>query len=224
MSLMQRAAPDPADPDRGGDHAEPERRHPPELRPDHAAAHPRHRRQRLGLRARHVGAEPGLGLPAAGGGRARRPRRLPAGDAGRQRPLPGGHAPVRPGRGHAGRDAGRGRADRPGARLHRLGHRARRRLARRAQPLAQPGAGRHHRLGLAGRVALGAAGAVAGRRLRLACRRAGLPGAGARHAAGRLDRRPRRSPAAAGRPGRAAAGFGQGRVGARLQKSRPSWS
>ena len=65
---------------------------------------------------------------------------------------------VRPGRGHAGRDAGRGRADRRGARLHRLGHRAGRRLARRAQPFAQPGAGRHHRLGLAGRAALGAAG------------------------------------------------------------------
>ena len=131
---------------------------------------------------------------------------------------------VRPGRGHAGRDAGRGRADRPGARLHRLGHRARRRLARRAQPLAQPGAGRHHRLGLAGRVAVGAAGAVAGRRLRLACRRAGLPGAGARHAAGRLDRRPRRSPAACRRAPPSRTGSRPRLRWGAPSEARPSWS
>ncbi len=91
---------------------------------------------RLRLRARHVGAEPGLGLPAAGGGRARRPRRLPPGDDWAAAALYlAGMLLFALADGMLGVAAGRRRADRRGARLHRLGHRAGRRLARRAQPL-----------------------------------------------------------------------------------------
>ena len=74
------------------------------------------------VRARDVGAEPGLGLPAAGRGRAGGPRRLPPGDARRRAPLPRGHA-HRHGRRPAGRHARGRRADRRGARLHRGGDR-----------------------------------------------------------------------------------------------------
>ncbi len=157
-----------------------------------------HRTDGLRLRPGHVGPEPRLGLPpAVAGALAVRLGFRPVMTTGARRLLCRGSCPVRPGRRPDGRDAGRRRADRAGARLYRVRDLAGGRRALGAGAAAQRRPGRHHRHRLAGGAAVGALGQMLTTELGWRAGLLGFPGARRLHAAGCLDRRPGRPPDAA---------------------------
>ena len=145
------------------------------------------------------GAKSGMGLPATDRRRMGSARRI-SGHHGRRRgPLSGGPRRSWHGAWIARRHSRRRRADRRRARLYGVRYRPGGCLARGFGRNAQHGAGCGDRGGLARCAALGANRADAGQQLRLESRHRGLRHSGARDAAGRMVRGPRRPNRAAAR-------------------------